>query len=128
MGVSGKLNMLPKPTHHADIQAACPVVFSVGGLRQIRPSKEAKTSERKRAKPKSSRVWQLPYSERRLVDVGLAIGHGPGYLARRFLNLKRHQSKHHHDACLGGAALLHEARRRGWLDESGAGSAREDAS
>jgi uncharacterized Fe-S cluster protein YjdI len=49
-------------------------------------------------------VCLLPGRERRAVDVALALGHGLAWIAR------------HERTCLGGDALIYEARRRGWID------------
>jgi hypothetical protein len=71
------------------------------------------------AKVSGCPVCKLPGRERHLVDVGLAVGHGPAWIARRFKSLKRHQVRLHRDRCLEGDALVAVARERGWISEAG---------
>jgi hypothetical protein len=54
--------------------------------------------------------------ERRLTDVGLAIGHSPRWLARRTNNLRAHQIKAHLKGSLGGNAFFHIVRERNCTD------------
>jgi hypothetical protein len=65
---------------------------------------------------KGCRVCRLPASERKFVDVALALGRSPAWLSRRFLNVSRHQIKTHLERCLRGDAFLYQVRLRGWDD------------
>jgi hypothetical protein len=57
--------------------------------------------------------------ERRLLEVGLALGYSPRKLSRKFKALSRTQIAKHRDKCLGGDPLVAVARMRGWIDEDG---------
>jgi len=60
------------------------------------------------------RVCELLGRERRYVDLALARGRSPRWIARRFLNLSKAHFAHHRDTCLQGDPIKVVARSMGF--------------